>query len=353
MNSDDRFMFRCLELAEKGIGHTLSNPLVGAVITIKDENSPFGERIIGEGYHIRYGDAHAEVNAVNAVKDKSLLPQATLYVNLEPCSHFGKTPPCADLINQHKIARVVIGNVDPNPKVSGAGIEKLQAAGIIVKTGVFEKECEFLNRRFFTFHREKRPYVLLKWAQTVNGFLARQDFSSKWISNPYSRILVHKYRSEEMAVMVGTNTGLYDNPSLNVRDWFGKDPIRILVDKNLRIPKTHNLFDNSIPTLVLNELKSGVEGKNEFLKIDFNQNLASQILQKLYEKNIASVLIEGGTKLFHTFIEAGLWDEARIFVSPTFFEDGIKAPEIPAAITEKRQIDDNQVYTCFNSAGWH
>lgn len=325
---DEQYMLRCLELAKLGFGETAPNPMVGSVIV-------HNNKIIGEGYHRRFGEAHAEVNAINAVLDKNILTQSTLYVNLEPCAHFGKTPPCTDLIIQHKIPKVVIGNVDPNRLVKGKGIEKLRSAGVEVITDVLKNAGEALNKRFFTFQRKSRPYIILKWAQTADGLIdieraPGQPQRPTWITSEEARMLVHKWRSEEQSIMVGTNTVFFDNPQLNVRDWTGKHPVRILIDRSLRLPQNLHLFDGSIPTLVFTH-KEVEEDENKnvtFITIPFDEYLPEHILGELYRRNIQSIIIEGGAKLLTSFIEAELWDEARVFTGDKYFTSGIGAPKI-------------------------
>ncbi|HEY4789559.1 MAG TPA: bifunctional diaminohydroxyphosphoribosylaminopyrimidine deaminase/5-amino-6-(5-phosphoribosylamino)uracil reductase RibD [Bacteroidales bacterium] len=322
----EQYMQRCIELARFGFGKTAPNPMVGAVIV-------HNGKIIGEGYHHTYGEAHAEVNAINAVEDKSLLNNSCLYVNLEPCSHTGKTPPCADLIIQHKIPKVIISNIDPNRLVKGKGIEKLKNAGIEVITEVIKDQGEELNKRFFMYHRKSRPYIILKWAQTADGYIdversPAQPKKPTWITNEEARMLVHKWRSEEQSIMVGTNTAFLDNPKLNVRDWPGRQPVRILVDRSLRLPQNLHLFDGSIPTLVFT-LKEVEEDENpavEFVTIPFDEYLPEHILGELYRRQIQSVIIEGGTKLITSFVEANLWDEARVFTGNKYFTNGVVAP---------------------------
>ena len=318
-------MQRCLQLAQNGVGYVAPNPMVGAVIVHNDI-------IIGEGFHRRYGDAHAEPNAINSVKDKSLLPESTLYVNLEPCSHYGKTPPCADFIIENKLAKVVIGTLDPNPKVSGRGVELLRKAGIEVVVGVLEKDCRELNKRFFIFQEQKRPYVLLKWAQTKDGFIdkKRTDRTEEplLISNAVTMQLTHKMRAENQAILVGANTVLLDNPSLTVRNWSGKSPVRVAIDRLGRIPSDFNLFDGSIPTLVFSEKFRENEHNLEFIKITFDEHVLKNILKILFEQNINSVMVEGGATILNSFIEAGLWDEANIEISPVRIGDGVKAPAL-------------------------
>lgn len=323
MNYELKYMSRCLRLAQYGAGYVAPNPMVGAVLVCGDE-------IIGEGYHHRYGEPHAEPNAIHSVKDVELLKQATLYVSLEPCSHYGKTPPCADLIVRSGIPRVVIGTLDPNPKVSGRGVEILQKAGIEVIVGVMEAECRELNKRFFIFQEEKRPYVLLKWAQTQDGFIdkKRKDRSEEplLISNNLTKQLTHKMRSENQAILVGANTVLLDNPSLTVRNWSGKSPVRIAIDRQKRIPEHFNILDGSIHTIVFTERDPEYRPNVEFVQVAFDGNGIKSILHKIYERNINSVLVEGGASILNSFLEAGLWDEANIEVSPQRINDGVKAP---------------------------
>ncbi|MGO4905987.1 bifunctional diaminohydroxyphosphoribosylaminopyrimidine deaminase/5-amino-6-(5-phosphoribosylamino)uracil reductase RibD [Flavobacterium sp. W20_MBD1_R3] len=323
MKIHEKYIKRCIELAKNGLGTTYPNPLVGSVIV-------YDGKIIGEGWHQKAGEPHAEVNAVNSVKDKSLLKKATIYVSLEPCSHFGKTPPCCDLIIANKIPNVVIGTVDSNVKVAGNGIKKLMEAGTNVTVGVLEAECNELNKRFFTFHEKKRPYIILKWAESQDGFIApleRSENKPVWITNPYSRQMVHKWRTEEQAILVGTQTVVDDNPKLNARDWYGNDPIRIVLDRSNRIPKNSHILDNQVKTMLFSEFRMGVEKENViFETIDFKKNRAEQVLQSLYKQQIQSVIIEGGRQTLQTFIDANLWDEARIFIGNIQFETGIRAP---------------------------
>jgi len=332
-------MSRCIELAKNGLGTTYPNPMVGSVIVYEG-------KIIGEGWHKKAGEPHAEVNAVNSVQDKSLLKKATIYVSLEPCSHFGKTPPCCDLIIKNKIPYVVIGTVDPNIMVAGNGIKKLIEAGIHVTIGILEDECNELNKRFFTFHQKKRPYIILKWAQSQDGFIAPLEKLEKkpvWITNPYSRQLVHKWRTEEQAILVGTQTVIDDNPKLNARDWHGNNPVRIVLDQNNRIPEENAVFDNQTKTIVFSNSKNTISKENTtFEVIDFKQNIAQQIVDSLYKHNIQSVIIEGGLQTLQTFIDANLWDEARVFTGKTNLEKGIKAPFIPKTNSEKHIIDTDE-----------
>jgi diaminohydroxyphosphoribosylaminopyrimidine deaminase/5-amino-6-(5-phosphoribosylamino)uracil reductase len=350
MNFDEKYMLRCLELAKNGLRNVAPNPMVGCVIV-------FDGKIIGEGYHQEYGKAHAEVNAIHSVRDKSLLKKSTLYVNLEPCAHFGKTPPCANLIVEHNIPRVVIGCVDSFSEVSGKGIEKLKAAGIEVTIGVLENESLQLNKRFFTFHTKKRPYIILKWAETKDGFIdlerpfdkLRVTNTNNWITSPLSKQLVHKWRSEETAIMIGTNTALNDNPKLNVREWNGKNPVRVVIDLHDRLPQTLHVFDKSIPTLVFSLTKQGEENNLTFVKINDSKNLIQEVLDELYKRNLQSIIIEGGAKLLQSFIDQNLWDEARVFVGNKYFENGLKAPKLTGNLISEEMIDSDQLKWIFNS----
>ncbi|MGC9342362.1 MAG: bifunctional diaminohydroxyphosphoribosylaminopyrimidine deaminase/5-amino-6-(5-phosphoribosylamino)uracil reductase RibD [Bacteroidales bacterium] len=321
-----KYMKRCLELARKGLGNTGTNPLVGSVIVHND-------RIIGEGYHCKFGGPHAEVNAINAVKNQELLKNSTLYVNLEPCSHFGKTPPCSLLIKDKEIPEVVVGMTDPNPSVLGSGIEALRQSGVKVTTGILEDECRFLNRRFIINQEEKRPYVILKWAESSDGFIDKvrkkgDPLRPNWITNHTARMLVHKWRSEEDGITAGVNTILTDNPSLNLRDWTGKDPVRIIIDRFGRIPANFNVKDNSSPTWIFSNMKNGIIGDNtRIFKISAKYEL-SDLLNKLYKEGISSVIVEGGADFTNSFINNDLWDEARVFTGKEKFIEGVKAPKI-------------------------
>ena len=311
------YMSRALELAEWGRGYVSPNPMVGCVIVHED-------RIIGEGWHREFGGPHAEVHAVNSVENQALLSESTVYVTLEPCAHWGKTPPCANLLVEKKVKKVIIAAVDSNPLVGGKGIEILKNAGIEVETGVLEKEARWQNRRFFTQIEKQRPYVILKWAQTQDGFVARENFDSKWISNSQSRQLVHKWRAEEDAILVGKNTAAYDNPRLDVRDWVGKNPIRVVLDSHLGLPKNLNLFDQSIPTLIFNTVKSESIENLEWIRLsEINPEV---ILKELHSRKIQSLIVEGGSQVLRQFIESGLWDEARVFTASAQFERGISSP---------------------------
>jgi len=346
MNIHEKYMIRCLELARKGAGNVSPNPMVGCVIVHNDT-------IIGEGYHEKYGEAHAEVNAVNAVQNLGLLKESTLYVSLEPCAHFGLTPPCSDLIIENKIPNVVIGTIDSFAKVAGKGIERMRKAGINVQVGVLEKECREINKRFFTFHEKKRPYIFLKWAETTDGFIdfarSRNEFGEpSWITGEKALVRVHQMRAEEDAIFVGTNTVLKDNPSLTVRHCPGENPIRLVIDNHLRLPKNLNLFDGTVKTLVFNSLKNKESGNIEFIKIDFDKKLIPHILKNLYQQNIQSLIVEGGKQLLQSFIDANLWDEAFQFVGNKTFANGIKAPEISGSITHSEKIDSDQLFVYIN-----
>ena len=342
MNIHEKYIRRCIELAKNGFGTTYPNPMVGSVIVYNDE-------IIGEGWHKKAGGPHAEVNAVASVKDKSLLKKATIYVSLEPCSHFGKTPPCCDLIISNEIPNVVVGTVDPNEKVAGNGIRKLIAAGANVDVGVLEEECNELNKRFFTFHQKKRPYIILKWAETQNGFIApekaaNQERKPVWITNQYSRQLVHKWRSEEQAILVGTQTVIDDNPKLNTRDWSGNNPVRVVLDQNNRIEKDSFILDDSVKTIVFTKSKTAVDKENTtFEVLDFEKNIIPQILEVLHQNQIQSIIIEGGSKTLQSFIEQNIWDEARIFIGKTTFEKGTKAPQLSRKNLEKTFIGNDEL----------
>ncbi|HBI00131.1 MAG TPA: bifunctional diaminohydroxyphosphoribosylaminopyrimidine deaminase/5-amino-6-(5-phosphoribosylamino)uracil reductase RibD [Flavobacterium sp.] len=335
-----KYMQRCLELAKNGLGTTYPNPMVGSVIV-------FENKIIGEGWHQKAGEPHAEVNAINSVKDKSLLSKSTIYVSLEPCSHFGKTPPCSDLIIHHKIPNVVVGTVDPNEKVAGKGIEKLRNSGASVIVGILEKQCLELNRRFFTFHNQKRPFIILKWAESADGFLSPQTKNEQkpvWITNSYSRQLVHKWRTEEQAILVGTNTVLADNPQLNSRDWQGNNPIRIVLDRSGKIPNDYEVKNGKQSTIFITEKENFVSVENcNFETIIFDNQLAEKISSLLFQKGIQSVIIEGGLQTLQTFIDANLWDEARIFKGSLLFQQGTKAPILVGETVKRTTILNDEL----------
>ncbi|MFK7833940.1 MAG: bifunctional diaminohydroxyphosphoribosylaminopyrimidine deaminase/5-amino-6-(5-phosphoribosylamino)uracil reductase RibD [Winogradskyella sp.] len=363
MTTHETYIKRCLQIAKNGLGTTRPNPMVGAVIICNG-------KIIGEGFTSLYGGNHAEVNAINSVKDKDLLKKSTLYVTLEPCSHFGKTPPCSDLIVKHQIPNVVIGCVDDNPEVAGKGIAKLKASGCSVMVGVLEAECKAHHQRFFTFHNKKRPFIILKWAETTDGFIAplkKDEKKPVWITNPYSRQLVHKWRAEEQAILIGTNTVIEDNPSLTVRDWTGENPIRVVLDKDLKLSSDYNVFNDDAETVAISSkiearslknvaVGSKIEARSlknvavnmnlEFIDWNLKDSIAIQILRVLYQRHINSVIIEGGAQTLQTFIDENLWDEARIFIGHSEFKQGIKAPVLKGKLISETKILDDilQIY---------
>jgi len=344
--NDEFYMQRCLELARLGIGNVSPNPMVGCVIV--HEN-----KIIGEGYHQQIGQAHAEVNAINNVLQNhgdnaaALLKSATAYVSLEPCAHFGKTPPCADLLIKHQLRKVIIGNTDPFTAVNGKGIEKLINAGVEVATGVLAAECSYLNRRFFTRINKQRPFIILKWAQTANGYFSPIGNVQQWITGPLAKQLNHQWRGEEDAILVGKNTALIDNPQLTNRNG-GKNPIRIVIDKNLTIPITHHIYNDEAKTIIFNEIKTDVVGNIHYIQMeDMQFYLAQKIAFQLYLMDIQSVIIEGGAQILNQFIDANLWDEARIFTSETNWKEGIIAPKLNGNIVENLSLehDDLTIYS--------
>lgn len=340
-------MHRCMQLAENGLGRTAPNPLVGCVIT-------YNGKIIGEGYHRYYGGAHAEVNAIASVKDASLLPKATLYVNLEPCSHYGKTPPCTELIIKKQIPRIVIANTDPYAEVSGSGIRKLKAAGREVISGVLEKEGQWLNRRFFTFHTRQRPYLILKWAESTDGYLdarRREKDGQKpaWLTNQAAKHMVHKWRNEEQAVLVGQNTALLDNPRLNIREWQGHNPVRVLIDPELKVSTDANIFDKNAQTLIFNHQREADTGNINYIRVSVETDMISGILDRLYQLKIHSVIIEGGAYVLNRFIAANMWDEARRFVGEVHLGDGVNAPKIKCKAAESCSIGASQLYFYYNT----
>jgi diaminohydroxyphosphoribosylaminopyrimidine deaminase/5-amino-6-(5-phosphoribosylamino)uracil reductase len=346
VNIHEFYIKRCLKIAKIGLGTTRPNPSVGAVIV--HEN-----KIIGESFTSPFGGSHAEVNAIHAVKNKRLLKEATMYVTLEPCSHFGKTPPCADFIVKHQLKKVVIGCLDTNSLVAGKGVKRLKNANIEVIVGVLGEACRRHHKRFFTVQEKKRPYIILKWAETIDGFVApisKNENKPIFISNVYSQQLVHKLRSEEHAILVGTNTALADNPKLNVRSWCGENPIRIVLDRTLRIPENSHILDRSVQTIVLTE-KSDPEKETRkekgnfkenliFEQIDFSKNLAKQICSVLYKHNIQSLIVEGGTQTLQIFIAENLWDEALVFVGDKSFKEGVKSPKIKRKYTQEHIKND-------------
>jgi len=344
---DELYMRRCIELAQCGMGYTAPNPMVGAVVVHEG-------KIIGEGYHRLCGQAHAEVNAINSVEDQSLLAKSTIYVSLEPCAHFGKTPPCCDLIIDKKIPNVVVGCVDTFSKVSGRGLAKMREAGINVKVGVLEDEARDLNRRFFTFHEKQRPYIILKWAQTADGYidmLSTSKSSSRgvWITNDACKNLVHRWRAEEASILVGTNTAATDDPQLNIRNWHGNAPLRIVLDRALRLPQSLHLFDGSQPTIVFTEKQTQLSLPNvEHVQISFADNLWDNVFTELHKRNIQSIIVEGGQKTLQGLIDKNLWDEARLFVGDKMFGEGIEAPTFAATPQSSEQIGDTKLYTYRN-----
>ncbi|WP_421827017.1 bifunctional diaminohydroxyphosphoribosylaminopyrimidine deaminase/5-amino-6-(5-phosphoribosylamino)uracil reductase RibD [Larkinella sp.] len=362
-------MSRALELAKLGRGRVSPNPMVGCVIV-------HNQRIIGEGWHRQYGGPHAEVNAVRSVSDESLLPESTVYVTLEPCSHFGKTPPCADLLIAKGVKKVIVCNDDPNPLVAGKGLAKLQAAGIEVETGLLAEQGRELNRRFFTFIEQQRPYLILKWAETADGFMAPADFRPIPISSPLSRQLVHKWRTEEDAIMVGTNTARHDNPQLNVRLWSGRNPVRIVIDKQLQLPTSLHLFDGSQPTLVYTvvakknasefpadapkspkgDFKHPDAGASKsplgdlgaltkYIQLNPETPFLPQLVADLYRQKIQSVIVEGGAALLESFLNLGLWDEVRVFKSLKVMGEGLAVPVVRGRLVATGRIGDDSLMT--------
>lgn len=357
----EKYIKRCIEIAKNGLGTTAPNPMVGCVIVHND-------RIIGEGFTSPYGGNHAEINALDSIADKSLLKESILYVTLEPCCHFGKTPPCADAILKHEIPIVVIGTMDTHSKVSGKGIEKLKEAGCEVIVEILEDECKAHHKRFFTFHNKQRPYIILKWAETADGFIAPKTKNEQkpiWITNELSRQLVHKWRAEEQAILVGTNTVIEDNPSLTVREWTGKNPVRLVLDRQMKLLKDYSIFDNSVKTILISSIDEVVDSKNgarqwnpnwdnseieavycknwqlDFIDWSQSNQIAQQIGKVLHNRQINSVIIEGGRKTLQTFIDENLWDEARVFTGDFFFKDGVKAPTFSGKlISEEKILDD-------------
>ena len=347
MEIHKKYMQRCLDLAKNGLGTTYPNPLVGSVVV-------YNGKIIGEGWHRKAGDPHAEVNAIQAVKDKDLLSKSTLYVNLEPCSHYGKTPPCSLLIVQMKIPNVVIGTLDQNNVVNGKGVAFLKKNSCDVTVGVLEEECNYLNRRFFTFHLKKRPFIILKWAQTADGFIfpdVTPDTEKKpiWISNNYSQQLVHKWRTEEEAILVGTKTVLQDNPKLNARTYFGRSPLRVTLDKYLRIPKNYNFYDKKIDAIIFIDKNTQVDKEeNCYMPIDFSKNILKQIIDILYKLEVQSIIVEGGTITLQKFINMGIWDEARVFIGSSKFKKGLKAPVMNGNKTNEKIVGSDRLLMITN-----
>ena len=343
----EKYMQRCLELARNGLGSTYPNPLVGCVIV-------YNGNIIGEGWHQRAGEPHAEVNAINSVKDQSLLSKSTLFVNLEPCSHHGRTPPCADLIIREKIKKVVIGVVDINEEVKGQGIVRLEKHGVEVISGILEKECQVLNKRFITFHEKKRPYIILKWAQSADAYIFPGDKGGQkgkpiWISNIFSRQRVHHWRAQEASILVGKNTVLQDNPKLNTRDFKGFAILRMAIDKNLEIPDERHIYDGKFDTVIFTEKKDLTESRVKFVQLDFSNNIIDQIMDYLYQNNIQSLIVEGGAITLNEFLKADLWDEARVFCGDMKLGGGIKAPKLYEAVDKEETILNDRLIWYKNS----
>lgn len=335
-------MHRCLQLAVLGAGNVAPNPMVGAVLVHND-------RIIGEGYHMKYGEAHAEVNCLNNVAEQNqhLIKESTLYVSLEPCTHFGKTPPCTDLVIRHGIKNVVIGCADPYEKVNGSGINKLISAGIQVTT-CMETEAKEINKRFFTFHRAQRPYIILKWTQSNNNKISETGVERTYITNDITNMLVHKWRSEEGAIMVGTNTLQLDNPTLTTRLWPGRSPLRISIDKHLRLPTSAAILQDGLPVIILNTVKQEETGNTLYYKITESENVLAVTLKLLYQRNITSLIVEGGAVLLQSFINAGLWDEARVITNKVMhIDNGLASPELQKAVQKNKyeiHSDEIQVF---------
>ncbi|MEN9699081.1 MAG: riboflavin biosynthesis protein RibD [Bacteroidota bacterium] len=333
------YMQRCLDIAIHGSGAVAPNPMVGCVIVKNDQ-------VIGEGFHQQFGGPHAEVNAIASIDDQSLLAGATVYVSLEPCAHTGKTPPCANLLIEKKVAKVVVACLDPNPKVAGKGIEKLKQADIEVVVGVLEQEAKLLNKRFFCFHEKQRPYVILKWAQTKDGFLDKirhdNEKGINWITSDLSKVLVHKWRSQEQAILVGKHTALNDNPSLTVREYAGRNPIRILIDSQLQVKQDIALFSEDAPTLIFNRIKNEKIGQTEWIKI--KETATKTILEELYQRGISSVMVEGGSRTLQYFIIDNVWDEAYVLVGDVLFQEGVKAPVLNRVPVQSHPFGNDHVY---------
>jgi len=341
MITDEFYMHRCIELAQKAAGKTYPNPLVGSVIV-------HNEKIIGEGFHKKAGEAHAEINAINSVENSSLLSEATIYVSLEPCSHFGKTPPCANRIVEIGFKKVVIGAMDSHEKVNGKGKQLIENAGIEVVSGILEKECKLLNKRFFTFHEKKRPYLILKWAQSADGYMD-QNFRPFQIGNLLTKQFVHQLRSEEHAILVGTQTAMNDNPSLTTREVTGRNPVRILIDFDLKVPIDFNIYNRQAKTLVFNAIKETDEENIHFIKIE-KENFLSNLMQELYKHQIQSVIIEGGSFTLQEFINKNLWDEALIIKNENLIlENGTQAPVFNYESYKTENFRDNIVEFYQNS----
>lgn len=342
MHQHELFMQRCLELAALGSGHVAPNPMVGAVLVYEGE-------IIGEGFHRKFGEPHAEVNAINTVPDhlKGFIGKSTLYVSLEPCAHHGKTPPCADLIIASGIPEVVIGCDDPNPLVAGKGKQKMTEAGIRITDHILDAECRELNRHFITWHEKQRPYITLKWAQSSDGFIAEEDHSPVHFTNVFSDQLVHKMRSEHMAIFAGGRTILSDDPALTVRKWNGRNPVRVSLDTKNSFPPHLQIFSGEGTCIIFNFEIEGVKNNIEFIRLRKEENIIEQILHALYERKINSLLVEGGTHTISQFAEAGLWDEAKIFISQKILNKGIAAPVMPGQIINTEHFFSDTLLTVY------
>lgn len=336
---DNKYMARCIQLARNGMGNVSPNPMVGAVLVHND-------KIIGEGYHRKYGEAHAEVNAIASVKNERLLTESTLYVNLEPCSHYGKTPPCSQLIIEKKIPHVVIATLDPFPEVSGRGVKMLQAAGIQVTTGILEKQAIELNKRFIWFHEHKSPYVILKWAQSADGYMDEYgrlpEVAPIQISSPATRRLVHKLRSEVDAIMVGRNTACLDNPSLTTRYWSGRNPTRILVDRLLKISPNSSLYDGAAPTIIFTNQMPEPHPNVDFVLLNTTEDILFQVKKELYLRNLQTLMVEGGAFLLDCFLQSGV-NEVRVETSSLWMENGVPAPKVAMPLKECRKMDNSVI----------
>ncbi len=343
LEQDILFMRRALELAKLGLGSVSPNPLVGCVVVADN-------RIIGEGWHKKFGGPHAEVNAIESVTDPSQLSQSTVYVNLEPCSHFGKTPPCADKLIQLGVKRVVISNRDTNPVVSGKGIEKLRAAGISITEEILEKEGRYLNRRFFATVEQGIPFVILKWAESADGFMAQEGNAPLWISNVYSRQRVHQWRSEEDAILIGTRTAEVDNPRLSVRDWTGRNPTRIVIDRSLRLSEALHVFDRSQPTLCYNLNRNAEQTNLSYVKLN-KESFILDLLHDLKQRNLGSVIIEGGAQTLNAFIAGGWWHEAKIFRAKKSLGSGIAAPVLRGNQIAEDELSGDRLTVVLNLGG--
>ena len=349
---DNKYMARCIALGHGGMGHVAPNPMVGAVIVYQG-------KIIGEGYHRRYGEAHAEVNAIASVRDEALLKESTLYVSLEPCSHYGKTPPCAELIIKKQIPRVVVGCLDPFPEVSGRGVRMLREAGVEVVTGLMEEEAHALNKAFMTFQEKKRPYIYLKWAQSADGFIDRLRTSptppAVVLSSPKTRRMVHRLRSEVASIMVGTQTALLDNPSLTVRHWVGESPVRVVLDRTLRIPPHYHLLDASVKTLLFTEKEATNKENVEYITVDFSRSVLPQVMSELYARKLNSLMVEGGATLLGHFIEEGLWDCMLVETAPVKLSSGVPAPnstrDAMLILAEFKKVQDHAI-SIFSRKGY-